>query len=139
MSEVQTYGRRSYDPTPGDEISKMLQGSDDSVHRAILLILQKVELSLEATNGVLVVQGESLDLFRKEFLAHDERETKDRAILIGAKKTAQWFIGGYAALLVVILSLGGFIFSEYKAQLIDLRATVDEMRIEQAVLRGALK
>lgn len=115
-----------------EKIGELISETTDPVQRATLLILAKIDTALESNTHATERIASAFDHHRKEFIAHDKRETEDRAAIKGA-----WWSG--VLFMAALQVLGGYIVSRHLAanDTQDSRLAALEQRI--SVLESSVK
>lgn len=139
------YMRRESDMTQDNarRIDDLIEQATDPMTKAILLVLSKVDKSLDANTEALVAFKEDFSAhrtenaaFRAEFQAHDKKEEMDRAAVVGGKAVANWM---FAIIIVLIGGIGataGFVINDYRSIVVNLQAQVVEMGRDLSAMKA---
>lgn len=143
------YLRRESDLMTADNsrrIDDLIEQASDPMTKAILLVLSKVDKSLDANTEALVAFKEDFAshrsdnvAFRAEFQEHDRKEQADRAALSGGKSVANWMFAVIITLIGMMGAMGAFIINDYKAVIVHTQLQVTDLRAEVAALKAAAK
>lgn len=88
-----------------DQIDELIKQATDPAQKAGLLVLQRLDASLDANTEAVVRLGSHLKQHVEDFAEHDKQEAKDRAFISGGLTTIKMMMAIGSLLATVIYGL----------------------------------